>query len=481
MKNHLFFFAFLSIFIPGILIAQPDVLWTQYYGNGLRCEGHDVMATSDGGFIVTGTYDYMGVNDGSLYLMKTDENGDTLWTNTWGGTYYDFGMSVIETNAGGFLVAGNSYLGGPTIMQSMYIIMTNESGSTLWTRHFGAGYASGESVIKSGENEFVIAGYSNDAPYFIKIDSAGDTIWTRIYSINLESRIYDIAETDDGGYIATGQNYNPLNWNYDDLLLMKLDSEGDSVWTKYIGGPGGDYGYAVLALSGEGYLICGRTTSFTTSMYDLYIVKTDLSGNVLWERNYGSPILGDGGYDLIEAADQGYIIAGMYGKWDPVDPDIWLVKIDTDGDTIWTMTIGDVRGDVCWGINAAPGGEYILTGEANSNMENITDLFLIRLSSENTEVLPGEGNNLCDFTLHPPHPNPFNAAVTLDFTLPQSGYLTISVFDVTGKEVATLFNGPLSSGAGTVTWNAENIPSGVYFARLESGGSAQTRKLLLVK
>ena len=204
-----------------------------------------------------------------------------------------------------------------------------------------------------------------------------------------------------------------------------------------------------------------------------------MQGNEIWNRTFGYGYI-DVGTSIAKTEDNNFIITGSTQGIDG-DQDIWVMKVDTDGDSLWSMTLGGDYVDFGSCIKTTDDGNYILSGYLGLDDQYNFDMYLALITEDGTSVKEIIGKIPNKFLLHDPRPNPFNASVTLDFTLPQAGDITISVFDVTGKTVATLFDGPHSSGTGTVTWNAENIPSGVYFARLESGGAVQTRKLLLVK
>jgi hypothetical protein len=192
--------------------------------------GNSVQQTSDGGYIIAGTYDYGGANP-QVYLIKTNASGDTLWSRTYGGTNWDKGYSVQQTSDGGYIIGG-------------------------FTSSFGAG--------------------SYDV-YLIKTNATGDTLWTRTYGGTGDDGGYSVQQTQDGGYIVAG--WNNSFGNGAQVYLVKTDASGDTLWTRNYGGTDYDYGRSVQQTTDGGYVIAGQTNSFGNST-QVYLVKTDANGNV---------------------------------------------------------------------------------------------------------------------------------------------------------------------------------------------------------
>ena len=264
--------------------ALGDTQWTRTYGGADIDEGFSVQQTSDGGYIVAGlTWSFSaGLQD--VYLIKTNASGDTQWTRNYGGTVNDWGYSVQQTSDGGYIVTGwtGSFGAGSA---DIYLIKTNASGDTLWTRTYGgAQYDEGNSVQQTSDGGYIVAGYtysfgagSYDV-YLIKTNASGDTQWTRTYGGTNDDEGFSARQTTDGGYIVAG--YTGSFGAGGDVYLIKTNASGDTQWTRTYGGTGGDEGYWVRQTSDGGYIVAGWTGSFGAGNYDVYLVKTDSLGNV---------------------------------------------------------------------------------------------------------------------------------------------------------------------------------------------------------
>jgi len=134
------------------------------------------------------------------------------------------------------------------------------------------------------------------------------------------------------------------------LFSANLFAQGpDTLWTKTYGGENWDEGFSVQETSDSGYIITGRTNSFGVGQFDVYLIKTNANGDTLWTRTYGG-INQDGGYSVQQTLDSGYIIVGMTASFGVDSGDVYLIKTDSIGDTIWTKTYGGIRYDCGYSV-----------------------------------------------------------------------------------------------------------------------------------
>jgi len=256
--------------------VQGDTVWTKTYGGTNNDEGYSVQQTMDGGYIITGMTRSFGSGNEDVYLIKTNENGDTLWTKTYGGMGYECGSSVQETSDGGYIVVGTSYSYGVG-WGDVYLIKTNINGDMLWTKTYGGtDYDSGSSVVQTSDEGYIIAGVTwsfGENVYVIKINEKGDTLWTRTYGGADYEEGSSVQETSEGYYIITGWT-NSFGAGWGDVYLIKVDSQGDTIWTKTYGGTSEDEGYSVQQTFDGGYIIAGVTASFGAGWWDFYLIKT---------------------------------------------------------------------------------------------------------------------------------------------------------------------------------------------------------------
>jgi len=316
--KHLITVLAVIILVANFVSAQPpDTLWTKTYGGNNEEEGYGVYQTSDGGYILTGeTYSY-SAGQADVYLVKTNIDGDTLWTKHYGGIQIDYGYSVKETIDGGYIVTGftSSFgLGG----YNFYLIKTDNNGDTLWTKTYGGqdnDYA--YEVHQTLDNGFIIVGetvsYGNGSQVLlVKTDVSGDTLWTKTYGGSGNEQGYSVKQTTDGGYIITGGTTS-YGYGNTDVWLIKTNSNGDTLWTKTFGGTMGDFGRSVQLTNDNGFIIAGYTNSLGPETYDYYLVKTNANGDTLWTHTYGNPYVNDYGRSVHQTDDDGYIISGYAG------------------------------------------------------------------------------------------------------------------------------------------------------------------------
>lgn len=314
--------------------SSGDTIWTRTYGGTGYDYGYSVQQTADSGYIISGrTPDGSGYCD--VYIIRTNAAGDTMWTRTYGGTGKEYGNSVQLTSDGGFIIAGytESFGAGPF---DVYLIKTDAPGDTVWTRPYGgAGTDQGSSVVQTPGGGYVIAGWTdsygagNYDAYLVKTNASGDTMWTRTYGGADYDWGYSAQQTADSGYIIAGVTQS-FGAGDRDVWLIKTDAYGDTQWTRTYGGASMDEGYFGAQTSDGGYIIAGLTFSFGAGECDVYLVRTDALGDTQWTRTYGGTDY-DEGRSVRQTADGGYIISGRTGSFGAGNFDVYLIKTDASG------------------------------------------------------------------------------------------------------------------------------------------------------
>jgi hypothetical protein len=338
----------------------PEVLWERTYGNSPMSCGYSVQQTTDGGYIIAGCTCPLGSKREEIYLIKTDASGDTLWTRRYGGEACDHGYAVQETFDGGYIVAGCTYSsdGGG---YDAYLTKTDAFGEMLWARTYGGkGCDYGYAVEQTPDGGYVIAGCTDSTSYLTRTDSSGNAIWTKHYGPVSFAAVSSVRVTSDNGYVIIGSH-----GAVSDVHLTKTDANGETMWTRTYGGQGDDCGYSVQQTSDGGYIVAGVTCPFGVTDQDVYLIKTDVSGNIVWTRTYG----GDGcdyGYVVQETSDGGYIVAGSYDSFCAYDYDVYLIRTDAHGDTLWTRTYGGDGWDDGYSVEQTSDGGYVVAGGSGS-------------------------------------------------------------------------------------------------------------------
>ncbi|MCD4708481.1 MAG: hypothetical protein K8S62_12185 [Candidatus Sabulitectum sp.] len=482
MKLFAIFTVFVILFCTQNLHAQvPDVAWTKTFGGTGYDLGYSVVQTTDGGYIVAGYTESYGAGDYDVYLVKTDSSGDTLWTKTFGGTEYDPGFSVQQTTDEGYIVAGStrSYGAGGA---DVYIIKTNSDGDTLWTNTYGgSGYDAGYFVQQTTDGGYVATGYTYSYGaggadvYLIKTDSIGDTLWTKTFGGYEWEYGFSVRQTTDGGYIVAGFT-DSYGAGLDDVYLIKTDSSGDTLWTKTYGGTNFDVGYYAHQTIDGGYIVAGSTESYGAGGEDVYLIKTDSGGNVLWTKTFGGSDY-DAGYSVQQTADGGYIIAGSVKSFGAGGSDVYIIKTDSSGDSLWTKTIGGPQNDPGESIQQTTDGGYIVAGCTVSYGAGHSDFYLIKLEPE-TGIEEETGESPLT-TLETIGPNPFSSDLTITYSVPEQTRVELAVFDLSGRLLEELVNDRIPAGSHTVLWTpSEEVPSGCYLIKLNACGHHEVGRCL---
>jgi hypothetical protein len=364
----------------------PDTIWTRTHGGGNDDFGFSIVPTSDNGFIITGKIMPVFGRFWDTYLLKTDASGDTIWLKTYGSEYDELGTSVQQTADGGYILAGSTQPFGLGYVK-VYLVKTDAIGDTLWTKTLGetendAAYA----VRQTADNGYAITGYSfswvTGGPdvLLMRTNSQGDVMWTKTYGGLYDDMGYSLEQTTDGGYVIAGFKGEPFEH---DVFILKTDSKGDTIWTKTYGGRYDDVASSIQQTRDGGYIAVGHTTSFTADQNpDVYLIRMDSKGDTLWTRTYGD-MYNDVGYAIRQLSDNGYIIVGYTGQeFVPglrVDFDVYLIRTDENGNMLWAKTYGGEEMDIGVDVGMTVDDGYVIVGQTNSFGAGATDVYLLKL------------------------------------------------------------------------------------------------------
>jgi len=254
-------------------------LWNNTFGGSLDDGCFCVEQTSDGGYILAGyTWSY-GSGSSDFWLVKTNSLGDSLWSRTFGGSAWDACNSVQQTVDGGYILGGNtySYSAGSS---DFWLVKTNGDGDSLWSCTFG-GTARDEclSVVQTSDGGYALAGYTDSFGagegdfWLVKTDSLGSQLWTRTFGGPADERCYSIEQLADGGYILAGYTAS-FGAGNQDFWLLRTNGDGDSLWSRTFGGYDLDWCWVVEPTADGGYMLAGYTHSYTAGHNDYWLVRT---------------------------------------------------------------------------------------------------------------------------------------------------------------------------------------------------------------
>ena len=263
---------------------------------------------------------------------------------------------------------------------------------TFFNSYGGAGNDYGQSIITAIDTSYTIIGSTesfgngNTDMYLFNIDSLGDLKWTKTYGGNNVDWGMDLKQTIDTGYVLCGYS-NSFSWDYD-IYIVKTDKNGDSIWTNTYGGTDWDFGYSIETTADSGYIIAGETYSYGSGISDGYALKLDSLGDTLWTKTFGGAGK-DAFYDVIETYNGNLLFAGSKTSVDG-DTDYWLVKTDNYGNELWEYTAGDSLGEVINKIIELNDNNYFFIGDKESTTGSNLVLEYQKISESGAYTL---GNN----------------------------------------------------------------------------------------
>lgn len=511
-------------------IGRSQTTFEKTYGGTSDERAFSVNSTTDKGFIMAGYTDSYGVGDNDFYVIKTDSAGNAIWAKTYGGAHDDEAYAAQQTTDGGYIIAGYSNSFGATNYDA-YLVKTNAQGDTLWTRTYGGGkddYAN--AIQQTADGGYVFSGYTTSfvsSPdsgniYLVKTDVNGNLSWSKSLGATLNiSDGYSVRQTADKGYIITGYT-NGFGEPNGDAFLFKTDSMGTVSWTKTYGSPGLDWGNSVKQTNDGGYIVAGSSSFDSTNLIDVYVIKTNAIGDTLWTKTYGGAGY-DFGQTIEQTTDGGYIITGYTNTCDTCNYNVYLIKTDANGNLLWSNTNGGSGDDEGNSVYQTNDGGYIIAGltssfgagnynfyllktDANGNSCNQTNSNntmknpatmqsnqTMRTYTTNTQVhnvntLIDTGNvitNACYsagikyITENQPFinlfPNPNNGTFTISCNSTSKDNLIVSIENNLGENMYT------KTILSSEEINLQNLSSGIYIARVRFSNNIYSQRIVVIK
>ena len=253
----------------------------------------------------------------------------------------------------------------------------------------------GHSLIQTSDGSYLIAGYTESLSFgegeadvyvvttvdviVVKLDANGNPQWTKTICGPDNEMVNALIQTSDGGYAIAGYTKS-FGAGNGDVYVVKLDANGNLQWTKTIGGPDDESGNSLIQTPDGGYVIAGYTRSFGAGEWDVYVVKLDANGNLQWTKTIGGPA-DEIGISLIQTSDGGYAIAGATESFGAGSGDVYVVKLDAKGNLQWTKTIGGPESEGGYSLVQTSDGGYAIAGYTGSFDARGWDVYVIKLNA----------------------------------------------------------------------------------------------------
>ncbi|HDZ14248.1 hypothetical protein LCGC14_1047880 [marine sediment metagenome] len=397
---------------------QGKVAWIKNFGGSGDDTAQAIVSTSDGGFAVLG---FSNSIDGDLtgkttevndyWLLKLDSDGNVEWNKTYGGSKDDRGQSLVHTNDGGYAITGYAMSddgdgSNNEGFHDNWIVKLDVAGNIEWEKSFGfSGHDHSYDIIQTDDNGFFFVGFLDITSaradgntekgggsltahgvgefWGTKIDPTGDLQWRGYFGGTNNDRAHAVVPSEDGGFVLSGftesddYDISDTRGSYD-FWMVKVDRNGNLLWESSFGGTGIEISQDIANTADGGYVVVGHTfsndidVSKNNGESDMWLVKTDSIGSIVWEKTYGGALF-DAAQAVIASKDGGFVVVGN-SKSSDIDVesnagenDMWAIKTDQNGEIVWQKTFGGSGIDFGFDVIETGSGAIILVGETASD------------------------------------------------------------------------------------------------------------------
>jgi len=550
MKNLYTLFILSLIIFPGVYAQSPNWLWAKSAGGANGDAGYGISTDASGNILVTGYFEGYSITFGTttitgagysdVFVVKHDASGNVQWAKSAGGTGDDMGLSISTDASGNVLVTG--YFASPSITfgtttltnantngtADIFVVKYDASGNVLWAKSAGGtGDDMGLSISTDASGNVLATGrfagssitfgtttLSNAGStdiFVVKYDAGGNVLWAKSAGGASYDYGYGISTDFSGNVLVTGSFWGTsitfgsttltnAGSGTNDIFVVKYDTSGNVLWAKGAGGTDSDVGYGITTdatgnVLATGYFMSPSITFGTTALSlssagssDIFIVKYDASGNVLWAKSTGGTDQ-DFGQSLTINASGNVLLAGYFRSSSitfgsttltnagSATDDIFIVKYDANGNVLWAKSAGGTDGDVGYGISTDAIGNILVTGRFDSPSINFGtttltnagfwDIFIANLSeSVGVEEAGSEDSQIKIY------PNPSTGKFTIHS---QEKISSIEIFNVLGERIYYTHSN-LSS---LIKLDISDQPLGVYILQLKTEKGTATEKVVV--
>jgi hypothetical protein len=380
--------AFFLFFTSAALTAYGQTKFEKTYGTANRNEyGRDVtILSSNAGYGVVGYVTKSQVNK-DIYFLKLDTCGRSKISRTYGGSSDDMGYSISELSGGNMAIAGetSSYGSG---LNDGYLMKI--SGATLATAN---GRAIGDTSLDIAQDfkhistGYVVTGYTTNGTngYDVLLTKFNSTLvaqWTYKIGGTHDDQAYAIQQCSNSDLIIAGGTKSYGVGNYD-VYLIRTNANGIVLWAKAYGNTALDIGYNVKQTLDGGFIIVGKTRNSNpggNSLDDVLLIKTSSTGVLQWSKSYGGT-LDETGEDVVQLPDTGYVVTGYTKSFGSGGWDVYTFKVDKNGNTVWARTSGDTGEDKSYAIKKTADNGFVVAGHTNSFGAGVFDAYVLKTNS----------------------------------------------------------------------------------------------------
>ncbi len=372
-----FWVALLLCFIlPSIGFAQ--VTWEKTFGGSGWDMGIFVEKTLDQCYLIGGETRSFG-SEGDIYILKIDENGNVLWEKNFGGDEYDYSEDIVRTLDGNFVIVGNTFYGGETVEEDVYILKIDDSGDLIWEKRIERkGCDQAFSVQEAPDGGYIICGgtksFSEDFNiYVLKLNKDGELVWEKTIGNEEEEIGRAVILVDEDKFVILAYRGQEESR---DIYLVCLDKDGNIVWEKVIDIETSIFPISIDKTSDDGYIIAGYKGILGEN--SPYIAKLNDRWDLIWDGTFGG---GGIASSVRETIDKNYIVVGSIYTLE-ANTDVYLFKLDISGNLLWEKTYGGSDDDLGISIQLTSDDGYIIIGQTLSFGKGESDLYVLKVDAE---------------------------------------------------------------------------------------------------
>lgn len=381
----------------GVTTLPDDATtWAAQYVGGLAEEMEDVIVTSAGGYLVTGTMEDYDTDEVHVWLAKYSDDGEIDWQKAYGGDGIDTGYKARETSDGGFIVAGatESFSNGSS---DIWVFKIDSAGGIEWQKSYGgSGVEQAWSIDITTDGGYIVAGGTSSFGaggadcLVLKLDANGNIVWQKAFGGSadeagggeFEEYVARVFEDGDGNYLVSCITFS-FGSGDSDIWVFKLDADGSILWENAYGDEDEDGMWMIREKSDGGYLVPGYFTPTSDYDTDLWAMHLNKDGTIAWQNTYGVSGVWDEALTLGATSDGGALLGGFYEEDNDSDWSLTLVRVDTDGNLQWSSKYE--RGfDWANAVAEFPGGGFAVAGATMNSLSDQVDFLMLNMSAEGT-------------------------------------------------------------------------------------------------
>ena len=393
--------------------------------------GHENIAQSmafyDGEYYIAGTIRKDSTSAKDYYILILDSEGGVKKEITHGFLRHDVASRIYVDHQGIFVIGSAYDFGFPNV--DMHLFHLNQEGSIEWEQFYGTQYQDmGFGLTRTSDGGFALLGYTNSQIdggdfYLVRTDASGNLLWEKTFGPDYVDYGFCIIENQAGELIMAGTEngfFNPTQTDFktphSDILIIKTDATGKQIWYKKIGGSDHEWARDIIEAPDGGYYICGSTQSYGSGNFDIFLARINENGDLIWLRTFGGDHY-DYGEKLALTNDGHIYISGTTASYtNDLNSDHMLIKTDMEGNLVWQKVLGSENADYTGGLVVTQDQGVVFSGWTRKSPKGDTDIILIRLNKD------GE----MDFISHLAPDNPMEGNIKL-FPNPSSGKLKIDL------------------------------------------------------